>query len=126
MISKQRQLEIVLDTIWSMGDKDEMSIKHIGHALAAMIAHNDWRKGDDYTYPDCILTADDKWDKEATEALLKEVAVYWDKVTEFQSEWGEDEFRQIVFSSKFSFYPKSYLESSWLSYANSEKIMAEN
>ena len=106
----------ILDSIWRRGDRDEMSIKHIGHALAAMVAHNDWRKGDDYNYPDyCDFEnpiAQDNWKKQ----MDKFLELKWGKVKVIQDKVGTTEFIDVIAESKFSFYPLSYLTESWLSY----------
>lgn len=106
----------ILDSIWRRGDRDEMSIKHIGHALAAMVAHNDWRKGDDYNYPDfCDFEnpiAQANW-KTQMEKFLE---LKWGKVKVIQDKIGTEEFVKVIGETKYSFYPLSYLEEDWLSY----------
>jgi hypothetical protein len=44
-------LQKLLDEIWRMGDQDECSIKHVNHALAAIICGHSWRDGADYNLP---------------------------------------------------------------------------
>ena len=106
----------ILQSIWRRGDQDEMSIKHIGHALAAMVAHNDWRKGDDYNYPD-FLDSDSEpaihyWKK----AMDKFLELKWGKVKVIQDKVGATEFISVIQETQFSFYPLSYLDDDWLSY----------
>lgn len=44
-------LQKLLDEIWRMGDAEECSIKHVNHALAAIICGHSWRDGADYNLP---------------------------------------------------------------------------
>lgn len=46
----------LLNEIYSLGDKDEMSIKHIGHGLASFITWGDWKRGADYNLPNVRMT----------------------------------------------------------------------
>ncbi|MHB2029824.1 MAG: hypothetical protein ACYCPT_13580, partial [Acidimicrobiales bacterium] len=47
------RLEKMLDAIWRMGDRDECSIKHVNHALAAVVCGHSWCDEDlgDYNLP---------------------------------------------------------------------------
>ena len=108
----------ILNSIWRRGDQDEMSIKHIGHALAALIAHNDWRKGDDYNYPD-FLDSDSEpaihyWKK----AMDKFLELKWGKVVTIKDKVGDLEFMNVLAETQFSYHAFSYLNSDWLSYYN--------
>ena len=49
-------IKTLLEQIWALGDKDEMSIKHIGHGLAALTCWGDWQDGLDYDLPDMEMT----------------------------------------------------------------------
>jgi len=106
----------ILNSIWRRGDQDEMSIKHIGHALAAMVAHNDWRKGDDYTYPDfCDFEnpiAQDNWKKQ----MDKFLELKWGKVKVIQDKVGTADFVSVIGGTQFGYYALSYLNSDWFSY----------
>lgn len=44
-------LQKILDEIWRMGDMDKCSIKHVNHALAAIICGHSWRDGAEYNLP---------------------------------------------------------------------------
>jgi hypothetical protein len=46
----------LLNEIWALGDKDEMSIKHIGHGLASLITWGDWKRALDYDLPNVKMT----------------------------------------------------------------------
>ena len=107
----KKQLENLLDQVWRAGDRDEMSIKHIGHALAALITYDDWTKGDDYTMPNYLDN------EEAMTALRNKISAIWQQIQEMKNEIGREDFTRVVEESKFGFYPMSYLESDWLSYA---------
>lgn len=107
----KKQLENLLDQVWRAGDRDEMSIKHIGHGLAALITYDDWTKGDDYTMPDYLDNA------EAMTALRNKITAIWQQVKEMKDAMGTEDFTELVSQTKFSFYPMQYLETKWLSYA---------
>jgi hypothetical protein len=49
-------LNTMLQNIWKMGDRDEMSIKHIGHGLASFVATGDSGNRLDYETPDVEMT----------------------------------------------------------------------
>jgi hypothetical protein len=63
-MNTQRQLRLsdidalntLLNNIWKLGDKDEMSIKHIGHGLAAFVSTGDSGNRLDYETPDIDMT----------------------------------------------------------------------
>jgi hypothetical protein len=64
MNTTQRQLRLedidrlntALQQIWKLGDRDEMSIKHIGHGLAAFVSTGDSGNRLDYETPDIDMT----------------------------------------------------------------------
>jgi hypothetical protein len=66
-------LKTLLEQIWALGDRDEMSVKHIGHGLAALTTWGDWEDGLDYDLPDVELS----------EKKLEKLAEYWQQVKEF-------------------------------------------
>jgi hypothetical protein len=55
-MTTKENLETLLNEIWKLGDRDEMSIKHIGHGLAALVAHGDWQRAIDYDRPAAKMT----------------------------------------------------------------------
>jgi hypothetical protein len=63
------KIKTLLEEIWALGDKDEMSIKHIGHSLASLVATGDVLHAIDYNRPDMDMTdnqldqLDEKWDE---------------------------------------------------------------
>lgn len=116
METEVKKLEDLLDKIWRLGDRDEMSIKHIGHALASIVVGDYWSNGDDYNLPNYY---DDDENGSALEKLGKLTASidpYWTEVEELCGELGSPKFLEVVKASKFGFYPLSYLTDSWLSY----------
>lgn len=42
--------------IYDMGDQDEMSWKHLGHGIGALLSDHDWKSAEDYNHPDVDLT----------------------------------------------------------------------
>lgn len=125
MLKEVKKLESRLDTIWRAGDRDECSIKHIGHALAALIAHNDWTKGDDYSLPNDYWTGDEEADRKLAEALREKISPMWAEIQQTKDELGLAKFVEIVKSSKFGYYPIDYLETDWLSYkAQYDKLVS--
>ena len=65
-------LRTLLEKIWALGDRDEMSIKHIGHGLAALVTWKDWRDGLDYPLPEMDMT----------DEQLEKLAAHWIGVKE--------------------------------------------
>jgi hypothetical protein len=60
-------LGTILEKIWRLGDHDEMSIKHIGHGLAALVSGKDWQDALDYDLPN----------EEITDKQLEKLKAYW-------------------------------------------------
>lgn len=48
---EERLLVKWLIDIYKMGDRDECSLKHIGHGMAALLAFDDWTQAIDYNRP---------------------------------------------------------------------------
>lgn len=48
---EERLLVKWLIDIYKMGDRDECSLKHIGHGMAALLAFDDWKQAVDYNRP---------------------------------------------------------------------------
>jgi hypothetical protein len=55
-------VKTLLEEIWALGDRDEMSVKHIGHSLASLVATGDVLNAIDYNRPDMDMS-DDKLDQ---------------------------------------------------------------
>ena len=118
MSRERHQLDQTLNAIWRRGDRDEMSIKHIGHGLAALIAYGDWRKGEDYQWP--IYYGANGWTdlqvQNAYKNLDQIISVKWARVAKYLEDWGRDKFLETLQESNFGFYALSYLEADYLPY----------
>ena len=100
------KLAATLDSIWRMGDRDECSIKHIGHALAAIMAGKKWYDGADYVDPwGDGLTRDQR--------TMDRLAAKWAKVQALHDDLGSAQFAEAVAASKFTGYPEAYLADYW-------------
>jgi hypothetical protein len=51
-------VKTLLEEIWALGDRDEMSVKHIGHSLASLVATGDVINAIDYNRPDMDMSND--------------------------------------------------------------------
>ncbi len=94
-------LKTILEDIWALGDKDEMSIKHIGHGLAALATWGDWEDGLDYSLPNV----------EMTDRQLEKLGEYWQQVKEFLHGVSRDEMLSVFKYLPIAVYGAVYLES---------------
>jgi|688.fasta_scaffold22041_12 ABC-type nitrate/sulfonate/bicarbonate transport system substrate-binding protein len=126
------RLEQQFDAIWRLGDRDECSIKHIGHAMAALIVTGDWRKAIDYDAPWGSLGNSDYfdanpeqaqrfadyfedaygWSPETMRQKHRELFEKWDKVIDTVARIDNIERveTRIMPLVKHSFYVLAYLE----------------
>jgi hypothetical protein len=93
-------LRQLLEDIWALGDRDEMSIKHIGHGLAALATWQDWRAGLDYDLPGMDLT-----DKQ-----LEQLGEYWQQVAGFCSGVTREELISVFSYLPIAVYGAHYLD----------------
>ena len=93
-------LRQLLEDIWALGDRDEMSIKHIGHGLAALATWQDWRDGLDYDLPGMELT-----DKQ-----LKKLEEHWQEVTGFLNGVPREELVSVFSYLPIAVYGAHYLD----------------
>lgn len=115
MNKEQYNLEQKLQAIWRLGDQDEMSIKHIGHGIAAMITYGDWRRAADYRFPDSYaFDLTEAQEEKALDNLDKSLVPRWAKISALLDKWGRDKFLEDLQHTSFGFYALSYLDSSWL------------
>lgn len=118
MSRESHNLNQSLNAIWRRGDRDEMSIKHISHALAALVAFGDWRQGADYQYP--IDYSEHDWTelqfKNAYRNLDEFLERRWARIVQYREEWGEAKFLETAYESNYGFYLQLYLESDYLPY----------
>ena len=99
MTTKQN-LETLLNEIWKLGDRDEMSIKHIGHGLAALVAFGDWQRAIDYDRPAAKLTKKKETD----------LANYWQLVKQNLDGMNRAECVELFESLDIAWYGAAYLE----------------
>jgi hypothetical protein len=115
MNKEQYNLEQKLQAIWRKGDRDEMSVKHIGHGIAALIAYGDWKLAEDYRYPKYFEYSD--MGSDMYDYLDKWLEPKWSKVEVLLDTWGVEKFLENLSATSFGFYTESYLEASYLPYA---------
>lgn len=117
------RFEQQFDAIWRLGDRDECSIKHIGHAMAALIVTGDWRDAVDYDAPWGALNDGDGfdygffqdvygWSRATMEQKHRELFEKWDKVIDTVKRIDNLERveKRIMPLVKHSFYILGYLE----------------
>ena len=106
------RFEQQLDAIWRLGDRDECSIKHIGHAMAALIATGDWRNAIDYDTPWGYYPYGQTLELERKHKRLEEK---WDKVIDtivrIDNLYRVED--RIIPETKFSFHIHAYLVAHW-------------
>jgi hypothetical protein len=98
----------LLFEIWKLGDRDEMSIKHIGHGLAALTTWGDWQRAIDYTRPHYKMT---KPKEEILAGLWADVKTRLEGLTRAQC-------LTLFESLEIAWYGYAYLE--WPQYADAE------
>jgi hypothetical protein len=106
---KTQQFTALLNEIWKLGDHDEMSIKHIGHGLAALVAFGDWQKGIDYNLPR----------EEMTKFHLELLAGLWANVAKLLDGLTRAECMALFESLEIAWYGYAYLE--WPDYAETKE-----
>ena len=114
MNKEQYNLEQKLQAIWRLGDQDEMSIKHVGHGVAALITYGDYRRAADYRFPKCYSDLTQAQEERALDNLDKRLEPRWSKISALLGKWGKDKFLEDLQHTSFGFYALIYLDSSWL------------
>lgn len=127
-----------LNGIWRMGDRDECSVKHIGHATAALAMGRDWTDGLDYDKPwgrdedwmpletyyrlhpdglDDVEIFGDwamiPWDEKRKQMENAQLGKRWAKVQAKRDAWGVDRFHEVMQATKFDLYHLSILKFDW-------------
>lgn len=96
--------------IFNLGDRDEMSWKHIGHGVASILAHDTWELCDDYVLPKQFMDENEI-------RLLDE---YWSDIHFSIDEMGKQKFIDLIPEIKGAdgrlMYLGEYLDASWLTY----------
>ena len=93
-------LKTLLEKIWALGDKDEMSIKHIGHGLASLATWGDWDHGFDYPVPN----------GEMTDRQFEKLSAYWQQVKEFLHGVSREELVSVFEYLPIAVYGALYLD----------------
>lgn len=96
--------------IWALGDRDEMSWKHIGHSVAGILAHGSWESGADYNLPKTKLSP----------KQLGYLGICWLEVEFAIDHFGKQNFidaiPEIANDDWRLMYLGQYLTDSWLGY----------
>ena len=95
-----------LDAIWRMGDMDECSIKHIGHATAALAAGQNWTDGVDYSTPWPSQTPVPESQKDLLDSR-------WTNVVDMRNDLGTVRFDEVMRETKFGHYHSQNLKYHW-------------
>lgn len=106
-------MNAALDGIWRMGDRDECSIKHIGHATAALAAGRDWSEGVDYSTPWSTPVDPSPGLVKVLDQRYAQLGKRWAKVQAKRDEWGTERFDQVMQATKFAWYHSQNLKLYW-------------
>jgi hypothetical protein len=93
-------LKTLLEKIWALGDKDEMSIKHIGHGLAGLATYGTHKAALDYELPNV----------EMTDRQLEALSEYWQQVKEFLHGVSREELVSVFEYLPIAVYGAIYLD----------------
>lgn len=104
-----------LSDIYDLGDRDEMSVKHVGHGIASILAFDSWRKCIDYTAPDYPITV----------ARRRKLADLWEKVEDLVKQEGKQwvlDVLPILEANNYKMlYCNTYTGDTWLGYGTEIK-----
>lgn len=117
MNKEQYNLNQKLDAIWRTGDRDEMSLKHVAHGLAALVAFGDWKQAQDYRLPNWYDFGSDQLNQNAYRNLEARLVIKWSKIEELFREWGAEKFAENAKATNYGFYFDSYLHDEFLDYS---------
>ena len=93
-------LKTLLEKIWALGDRDEMSIKHIGHGLAGLATYGTHKAALDYELPNV----------EMTDRQLEKLGEYWQQVKEFLHGVSREELESVFAYLPIAVYGALYLD----------------
>ena len=100
-----------LHDIYQLGDKDEMSLKHVGHGLASMLASGDWKKAIDYNQPKVKMT---KHESQKLDALWSCVTDIMDKKG---GQWMADAMAALALTGGVHCqYANTFATNNWMGY----------
>ena len=78
------RLKSMFDGIWRMGDRDECSLKHVNHAVAAIVCGKSWRDGVDYASPASTSSALETWPWPGAGTVEEELTGDWNEDQNFR------------------------------------------
>jgi hypothetical protein len=110
LTTKQNLLRRYLTDIWNMGDRDEMSWKHIGHGSAALLATDNWRECLDYRRPNERLTPEEYTKLDALWFMVK------DTMNKNGKQWFIDTLAILSEVDSRMIYADTYLKCTWMGY----------
>jgi hypothetical protein len=99
-----------LSDIFDMGDRDEMSWKHIGHGCASLLATDNWRECLDYRRPDERLTPEQYTKLDALWYLVADIMKKQGK------QWFINSLYVLQDHNPKLLYSATYLGTSWMGY----------
>jgi hypothetical protein len=100
-----------LTDIFNLGDCDEMSWKHVGHGMAALLATDNWREAVDYRLPDEVLFPEEEQKLEALWDCVKDI------MNKKGKQWVLDGLPILSAGNWKMLYANTYVDSSWMGYA---------
>lgn len=106
----QLLLNRYLSDIFDLGDRDEMSWKHIGHGCAALLATDNWRECLDYRRPDERLTPEQYTKLDALWYQVRDI------MNKKGKQWFIDALAILSEHNGKLMYADTYLRSSWMGY----------
>jgi hypothetical protein len=110
LTTKQNLLRRYLTDIWNMGDRDEMSWKHIGHGCAALLATDNWRECLDYRRPNERLTPEEYTKLDSLWFMVK------DTMNKNGKQWFIDTLAILSEVDPRMMYADTYLKCTWMGY----------
>lgn len=110
LTAKQKLLHRYLTDIWNLGDRDEMSWKHVGHGSASLLAFGTWRECLDYRRPNERLTPEEYTKLNALWFMVK------DTVDKNGKQWFIDTLATLSEVDARMMYADTYLKCSWMGY----------
>lgn len=101
-----------LTDIFDLGDQDEMSWKHVGHGIAALLATDNWREAIDYSLPD--------EESNLSPHQKKKLNALWDCVADIMNkqgkQWVIDVLPLLASRNWKLMYADNYIACTWMGY----------
>lgn len=95
-----------LNSIWRMGDRDECSLKHICHSLAAISCDQDWYRTVDYNLP--WPYGGNAKREHTKENNIAKLDLKWQKIVALKDQVGHTKFEEGIALSDFGTYQDFY------------------